>query len=156
MKTEQCNPLFKASEVQLKYKTKVKASDRYKVSSSQSAYKLLIENFFDEETIEHKESFKIVLLNQGNKVLGVSSIAEGGISTTVADTRIIMQTAILSNASSIIIAHNHPSGNIQPSASDDRVTDEIKKACGFMQISFLDHLIVTPEQYFSYADEGKI
>ncbi|OFY42382.1 MAG: DNA repair protein [Bacteroidetes bacterium GWF2_40_14] len=150
------NSLFKACEVSLSYITKVKASERYKIESSAMAYKLLIDNFFDCTTIEHKESFKIILLNQANKVLGVSSIAEGGISATVADLRLIMQVAILANASSIIIAHNHPSGNTKPSANDDKITEDIKKACGFMQINLLDHLIVTPEQYFSYADEGRI
>jgi len=156
MKTDQGNPLFKACEVALTYKSKVKASERYKISSSKDAFELLVNNFYSEDTIEHNESFKIILLNQGNKVLGVSSIAEGGISATVADTRIIMQAAILANASSIILSHNHPSGNTNPSSNDNRVTEDVKKACEIMQITLLDHLIVTAENYFSYADEGKI
>jgi len=95
-------------------------------------------------------------LNQANKVLGVTTISEGGISETTADIRIILQAAILSNASGIILSHNHPSGNIQPSGDDNRITQRIKEAAKIVRISLLDHLIVSNETYYSFADEGLI
>ncbi|BEG99816.1 JAB domain-containing protein [Bacteroides sedimenti] len=148
--------IYKVSEVKIIYHPKVKASERLRVYSSADVYKLLIDNFYDKDTIEHKESFKVVLLNQANKVLGVTSISEGGISETTTDIRIILQAAILSNASGIILSHNHPSGNIQPSGDDNRLTQRVKEAANIMKISLLDHLIISNEAYYSFTDEGLI
>ena len=147
--------LFNVSEVKLTYRTKQKASERPKIISSIDTYYLLLK-CFDEDTIELKESFKVLLLNRSNKVLGVMNVSDGGISCTTVDTRLIMQSVILSNATQIIIAHNHPSGNINPSADDCSVTRRIKKACELLEIELLDHVIITPESYYSYADNGKI
>ena len=147
--------LFTINEVKLSYKTKQKASERPKVLSSDSVHKLLL-NCFDADTIEFREYFKVLLLNRANQVLGVFNVSEGGISETIVDTRLILQSAILSNASGIIISHNHPSGNIKPSQSDDNMTRKIKEACKIMNISLLDHVIITSESYYSYADEGRI
>lgn len=96
------------------------------------------------------------MLNQANKFLGVTSISEGSISETTADIRIILQATILSNASGIILSHNHPSGNIQPSGDDRRLTQRVKEAVNIMRISLLDHLIVSNETYYSFTDEGVI
>ena len=111
---------------------------------------------FDADTIQHKESMKVILLNRSRKVLGVCSISEGGINETSADIRIIMQAAILGNASGIILAHNHPSGNVQPSWQDNQLTQRAKDVAKLLDIALLDHLIVTDEKYYSYADEGYI
>ncbi len=148
--------IYQVSEVKITYHPKVKASERVRIYSSADVYKLLIDNFYDRDTIEHKESFKVVLLNQANKVLGVSSISEGGISETIADIRIILQAAILSNASGIILSHNHPSGNLTPSKEDNSLTQRVKESAQIMRISLLDHLIVSNETYYSFADEGQI
>ncbi|MDL2223632.1 JAB domain-containing protein, partial [Bacteroidales bacterium OttesenSCG-928-M11] len=113
-------------------------------------------NCFDADTIEFRESFKVLLLNRSNQVLGVFNVSEGGISQTVVDIRLILQSAILSNASGVILAHNHPSGNLSPSREDDMITNRIKSACELMNISVLDHVIITSERYYSYADEGRI
>lgn len=86
----------------------------------------------------------------------MTSISEGGISETTADIRIILQAAILSKASGIIFSHNHPSGNIQPSGDDNRLTQRVKEAANIMKISLLDHLIVSNETYYSFTDEGLI
>ncbi len=134
----------------------MKASEYLRVYSSADVYKLLIDNFYDKDTIEHKESFKVVLLNQANKVLGVTSISEGGISETTADIRIILQAAILSNASGIILSHNHLSGNLTPSKEDNSLTQKVKESAQTMRISLLDHIIVSNETYYSFADEGVI
>ena len=147
--------LFNVSEVKLTYKTKQKASERPKIQSSQSTYDLLLK-CFDADTIELKESFKVLLLNRANKVLGVTNISDGGIIGTLVDVRIVMQSVILSAATRIVIAHNHPSGNLQPSANDCFVTKRIKQACNLMDIELLDHLIITTEGYYSYADEGRL
>lgn len=145
--------IYKASEVKITYHPKVKASERVKIYSSADVYyKLLIENFYDKDTIEHKESFKVVLLNQANKVLGVTSISEGGISETTVDVRIILQAAILSNASGIILSYNHPSGNLLPSQDDKTLTQRIRELATIMKINLLDHLIVRDETYYSFAD----
>ncbi|MCC8145748.1 MAG: JAB domain-containing protein [Bacteroidales bacterium] len=143
------------SEVKLSYKSKLKASERPKVTHSESVYKLLL-NCFESDTIEFREYFKVLLLNRSNQVLGVFNVSEGGISETVVDIRLIMQSAILSNASGIILCHNHPSGNLTASRPDEIITNNIKKACDIMGISLLDHIIVTSESYYSFADNGKL
>lgn len=89
---------YKVCEVKLSYQPKIKSSEREKVLSSENAYKILL-SVFDQETVQHKESMKVLLLNRANKVLGVCSISEGGINETSADVRIIMQAAILGSAS---------------------------------------------------------
>ena len=144
----------KVSEVKLTYSTKVKASERVSITSPDDLYKFLVDFVFDPETIELRESFKIILLNRANKVLGISSLFEGGISGTVADVRMIMQTALLSNASSIIVAHNHPSGQLKTSNADRQITRKIKEAGVFLDITLLDHFIVTTDGYYSFANEG--
>jgi len=96
-----------------------------------------------------------MLLTRSNKVLGIASISKGGISGTVTDIRIILQYAIKANASGIIICHNHPSGNVQPSESDLAVTRKIKESGCIMDVQFLDHLIIIPEgKYYRMADNG--
>ena len=143
------------SEVKLTYQTKQKASERPKVCNSQTTYDLLLK-CFDSETIELKESFKVLLLNSANKVLGVMNISEGGTTGTIVDTRLIMQSVILSNATKVILAHNHPSGNLIPSAQDSFITKRVKQACELLDIELCDHLIISPDNYYSFGDEGMI
>ena len=125
------------------------------VKLAENAYKILL-SVFDSETIQYKEFFKVILMNRANKVLGVCHISEGGLNETSADIRIIMQAAILGNASAIILAHNHPSGNIQPSMQDDQVTKRVKEIAKLIGINLLDHLIITDETYYSYSENGRI
>jgi DNA repair protein RadC len=147
--------LFTVNEVKLSYKLKQKASERPKVFDSDSIYKVLM-NCYDSDTIEYRESFKVLLLNRNNKVLGVMNISEGGIDEILVDVRLILQAAILSNASNIVISHNHPSGNLIPSKGDDNLTFKVKRACETMDIILYDHIIVTPDSYYSYANEERI
>lgn len=144
------------SEVKISYVPKVKAKDRPQIRKSIDIYKLLIDWVFDSGTIEYKEYFKIILLNSKNRVLGIHSVSEGGISKTVVDIRLIMQIVLLSHASKIVISHNHPSGELSPSKEDNQITESIKKACKIMDIDLLDHLIVSPNGYYSYSDEGNL
>jgi DNA repair protein RadC len=152
MKTQQIT----ISEVRLVYRTKVKASDRLQVKCSKDAFDIFMGSR-DLDSIEHIEEFKLMLLTRSNKVLGIASISKGGINGTVTDIRIILQYAIKANASGIIICHNHPSGNSQPSESDLEITRKIKESSNVMDVQLLDHLIIVPEgMYYSMGDEGLI
>lgn len=100
------------------------------------------------------EVFVVVFLNRANKVLHHETISEGGITGTVADPRIILKKALEHNATSIILSHNHPSGNLKPSRQDEELTFKIKEAAKYFDIAVTDHIIVSDEGYFSFADEG--
>lgn len=106
--------------------------------------------------IEYKrnEVFTVLYLNRANKVLQYETISEGGITGTIADPRIILKKALEHNATSIILCHNHPSGSIKPSRQDEELTYKIKSAAAFLDIKVLDHIIVSDEGFFSFADEG--
>ena len=147
------NGLLKVAEVELIYKTKVKASERPKITCSKDAYKLLLETW-DENKIELVEQFKVLLLNRGNRVLGIYEVSTGGIAGTVADIRLIFAAALKANSIYIMLAHNHPSSNLTPSRADDQMTAKFREAGKYLDISVLDHLIVSKEGYYSYADEG--
>ncbi len=102
------------------------------------------------------EEFWILLLNRANRVLDQIRISQGGVSGTVIDARIILKHAIDRLASSIILCHNHPSGNLKPSDADIKITSRIKESCITMDIQVLDHIIITDNSYFSFSDEGLI
>jgi DNA repair protein RadC len=143
------------AEVKLYYITNVKPSERPKVSTSQDAYNIFYHTW-DRSTLEYTETFKVMLLNQANRVLGVLTVSSGGISSTLVDIRVIFQGALLANSSGIILGHSHPSGNRKPSEQDIRITKSIKEAGQLLNISLLDHIIITPEHsvYCSMADDG--
>lgn len=143
------------AEIEIIYKTKVPASLRPIVKSSADSFQIL-SSFWNQNKIEIIEEFKIILLNRSNRVLGISSISSGGITGTVADPRIILVTAIKANAVSIILCHNHPSGNLTASGADIALTQKIKEAARYMDISVLDHIILTKTGYYSFADEGQM
>ena len=147
--------LYQVAEIQLTYKSYVKPSLRPKINCSKDAYNVLLENW-DGSQIELLEQFKVMLLNRANKVLGLFEVSTGGVSGTVADPKIIFTAALKGGASGIIVAHNHPSGNLKASQSDIELTKKLKEAGKFLEIQLLDHVIVTTEGYFSFADEGLI
>jgi len=149
MKTQQTT----ISEVRLVYRTKVKASDRLQVKCSKDAFDIFMENW-DQDSIEHIEEFKLLLMNRSSSVLGILPVSKGGISGTVTDIRLIYQGAIKTNASGIIVCHNNPSGNLNPSESDTKLTQKIKEAGFLMDIQLLDHLIIIRDGYYSFADNG--
>lgn len=152
MKTNRVN---RVAEVRLIYKTKVKPSDRIQIKQSIDAYNIFME-MWNRDTVEYVEEFKVILLNRSNKVLGIAPISTGGTSGTVTDVKIILQYALKTNAQGIIICHNHPSGNLNPSESDKRITQKIKNAAEVMDMQLLDHIILIPGEisYYSFADEG--
>ncbi len=103
-----------------------------------------------------KEVFAVLFLNRGNKVNHFEIVSEGGITGTIADPRIILRKALEEDAVSIILCHNHPSGNLQPSKADEQLTSKIKNAALLFDIKVLDHIIVSEQGYFSFADEGML
>ena len=145
----------KVAEVELVYKTKVKASERPLIKTSKDCYETLLK-VWDENRIEFQEEFKVLLLNRANRVTGVYEASSGGITGTVADPRLILAAAIKSLSVIIVLAHNHPSGNLKPSRADEELTLKIKEAAKYHDITVLDHIIVTNEGYYSFADEGLI
>ncbi|WP_231424960.1 RadC family protein [Pedobacter sp. Leaf250] len=144
---------FKVAEVQVSYKPDYKASERPKISSSKQAYDLLMQQW-DLGKIELLEQSKMILLNRQNRVLGLVDISTGGVSGTILDPKIIFSIALKANTSAIILCHNHPSGNTQPSQSDIKLTNQLKEGGKLLEILVWDHLIITNENYYSFADDG--
>ena len=100
------------------------------------------------------EVFAVVFLNRANKINHFEIISKGGITGTVADPRIILKKALEEDATSIVLCHNHPSGNLQPSRADEELTRKIKEAANYLDIKIIDHIIVSEEGFYSFADEG--
>ncbi|MEO6540964.1 MAG: DNA repair protein RadC [Ferruginibacter sp.] len=100
------------------------------------------------------EVFAVVFLNRANKINHFEIISKGGITGTVADPRVILKKALEEDATSIVLCHNHPSGNLQPSRADEELTKKIKEAAGYFDIKIIDHIIVSEEGFYSFADEG--
>lgn len=144
---------YTVGEVELSYKPKFK--NLHKVVSSEDAYRYLLPTY-KEGTICYKEYFKVLFLNQSNQVLGYTLISEGGITDTSVDVRVILQAALLTNSVAVILAHNHPSGNLKPSKEDLRLTKQVKEAAQLMRITVTDHLILSDVSYYSFADEGEL
>jgi DNA repair protein RadC len=122
------------------------------ITSSQDVFDVIRKHWSDD--IQYRESFAVLLLNRANKALGFSFISKGAIAATVSDPKMIFQAALKANASSIILVHNHPSGNLQPSEADLNLTKNLVKAGEFLELKVLDHLIIGEDSYFSFADEG--
>ena len=146
---------YQAAEIQLVYKSNVKPSLRPKISHSKDAYQVLLESW-DDTKIELLEQLKVMFTNRANKVLGIFELSTGGVSGTVADPKLIFAAALKVAASGLILSHNHPSGNLQPSQVDIDLTRKIKEAGKLLEIQLLDHIILTTEGYYSFADEGLI
>ena len=149
------NTLFQVAEVELSYKSNIKNVDRIKVSNSREVYNLLLANW-DKTKIEYVEQFKILLLNRANKVIGIYEVSSGGTTGTVADPKLIFTAALKLNANSIILCHNHPSGNLTPSEEDMKLTRKIKEAGLLLDLIVIDHMIISNEGYYSFSDEGKV
>ena len=143
----------KVAEVELVYHSKVKASERPQITSSSDAYEIF-KNIWEDGKMELVEQFKVLFLNRANKVLCVYNISSGGITGTIADPRLIFAAALKVNTCSLVLAHNHPSGALKPSRADEELTAKIKGAGSFLDIKVLDHIILSTEGYYSFADEG--
>lgn len=128
------------------------AADELKITGSADVYNLMGPVLCD---LSHEE-FWVILLNRSNKIIEKQKISQGGITGTVTDIRMILKLALDHLATSLILCHNHPSGNLQPSEADLSITHRIKESAGLMDISLLDHLIIAGKAYFSLADENLI
>ncbi len=143
------NPsLFTFNEIKVTYNRKLIGPT---VTSSKDAADYLRDGW---EQIDYCESFYVLLLSRGNNILGVAKISTGSVAGTVADPKKIFQIALKGNASAIILAHNHPSGVLKPSSNDNLVTRKCVESGKFLDMPVLDHVILTSESYFSFADEG--
>lgn len=145
--------LFQVAEISIAYRPNFKASERPKVTSSQQVYDIFKENW-DENLIELQEQFKVMLLNRANRVIGIYEVSNGGMTGTIADPKLIFSAALKACACGIVLAHNHPSGNLIASQSDVHLTSKIKAGGKLLDIEVLDHVIITTDGYFSLSDEG--
>lgn len=145
--------LLTISEICVQYRPK--KAHRPKITCAAEAV-TIARLFFPTDTIELQESFVVLYLNRANRVIGVYPVSKGGITGTVADTRLILAVALKTAACNIILVHNHPSGNLMPSRADEELTKKIKNAAIYMDIQLIDHLILSPEEnfYYSFAEEG--
>ncbi|MCH3885672.1 JAB domain-containing protein [Tenacibaculum aquimarinum] len=142
---------MKISEISVSYS--YSSQKKMKITNSEDSFRVLLDSW-SKNTIELQEEFKVLLLNRGNTVLGVYPMSKGGVSGTYVDAKLVFSVALKCNASSIIIVHNHPSGNLKPSEVDKRLTQKLKKAGEYLDINLLDHLIITKDKFFSFADNG--
>lgn len=126
-----------------------------KISNASDAYKILLDNW-NADTLELLETFVILPVNFAKQVLGFIEISTGGITGTVIDLRLIFSAALLTSATAVIVAHNHPSSQTKPSQADMKITEKLVAAGRLLDIQILDHIIVTPKAYFSFGDEGLI
>jgi len=153
MNQSQIKSLYRVSEISIRYNYKIPYRDRIQVKSSSMAYEVL--NFaWDQNKIELMEQFKILLVDNGNKCMGIVDIAQGSMNACIVATRLLFSAALKAKASGIIMAHNHPSGNLTPSEADKELTNRIWQGGKILDIAILDHLIVSPHGYYSFADEG--
>lgn len=147
--------VYKSSAPELFLKKADGSVHKAKILSSKDAYDYFMV-LFNEDTLEVCESFIVIFLNRANITCGYFRASHGGISGTVVDPRLIFKKALDCYASVMILAHNHPSGNAVPSEQDITLTKKMTEAGKFLEIKIVDHLIVTPDKYYSFADEGKL
>lgn len=147
--TKSIKSLFSVPEVELVYKNTANPIDRLKVINTETAYAIFL-TAWKAEKIELVEQCYIMMLDQANNCLGISNIATGGVSACYVDPKIIFATALKANASKIIIAHNHPSGNLKPSEADIRLAKRFGKLGKALSIEVEDQLIITPYGFYSF------
>ena len=147
--------LNEVAEITLGYTPKVKSSQRPKVQCSRQVYEVLY-GFWDKASLELSEHFQVMLLSRANRVLGICTISKGGTAGTVVDAKLVFGAALKGCAQSIILSHNHPSGNLMPSEQDKLLTRKLVRIGNELDLPVLDHVIVTAEGYYSFADEGEL
>jgi len=148
---------FQVAEIKLSYKPdNIKISKSPKITTSSDA-EGIFRDFWDEDNIGYLEEVKVLLVNRRHFVLGIVNLASGGTSACVVDPKLVFQAALKANAAAIILAHNHPSGELTPSTADINLTQKIKEGGKFLDLPLLDHVILAPNYgYYSFADNGQI
>lgn len=154
-KTKSTKKEYKTSISEISLKFTKSDFKKTKITCSQDAEEA-IRKFYGDD-IHMFESFFILLVNKANITTGFAKISQGGVAGTVCDMKIVAKYAIDALAPSVIIAHNHPSGNRRPSSTDINMTDRVKKGLKLLDVTLLDHIILTPENgYYSFADDGRL
>lgn len=148
-------PKINVPEIKLRYVSQAKKSFSEKITTSKDAEKIF-RKLISKEEIELREQVIVLYLNYANKVIGYYRHTTGGITSSIVDTRLILATALKSLSTSIILCHNHPSGNLNPSEADIRLTKLLKDATKLMEIALLDHIIITRDSYYSISDAGDL
>ncbi|QMU65655.1 MAG: DNA repair protein [Flavobacteriaceae bacterium] len=141
-------------EIKLSY-SKQKIMTNTKITNSKDLEQCIRE-IFPKEQINYREHAYLILLNRANLVLGYYLLSIGGITGTVIDLKVVFQCALLASAEAIALCHNHPSSNLTPSKADYEITKKITKAGKFLDITVLDHIIITENEYYSFADHGDL
>lgn len=145
-------PVFTIAELNLTYKLSAAPAARTKIHCSEDFIAFIRPYYGDQ--IETRELFFAVFMNQANHVVGVYALSTGGLTGTVADIRLILATALLSMTNQIIVTHNHPSGNLEPSGADRALTEKLKHAGATHDIRLIDHIIMTEHGHYSFGDNG--
>jgi len=144
----------KVNEIKISYREKLSTSKTLSIKSSEDAAKLIFQGW-NQDTIGLQESFKVLLLNNANKIKGIYQVSIGSITGTLVDMRILFAVIIKTLSVGVILAHNHPSGKLKPSEVDKQLTSKIQQAAKLFDVNVLDHLIITPDgNYYSFADNG--
>lgn len=148
------NDLFSLNEITVSYSHKAKPSSLSQIGCSRDVCDLVYPSWLDD--IDYRESFKILLLSRANSVLGISNLFKGGQSGVAVDAKLVFQTALKCSAASIILMHNHPSGSLEASDADLKLTKKVVEVGKLLELPILDHIIFTSESFLSFADEGLI
>jgi len=143
---------WQAGEVQLSYKRK--SENKQKVVCAQDCAHFFRSVYGD--AIEHREQFIVAGLNRANKITSYFVVSSGGVSSTVVDPKLVMQYLLLANCSGFIVSHNHPSGTVRPSSQDRALTRQLVEAGKILDIPLLDHVIITANSHYGFADHGEI
>lgn len=146
---------FETTLIELVYKNKIKPSQRTEITGSKAAYKML-SRIWDKDKIELQEECKVMLLNRAHKLLGIYEVATGTVTGVMVDPKLIFAAALLANACAIVIAHNHPSGDVTPSPKDELMVQKLKYAGQLLDIVVADFIIIMENEYYSFAGHNRI
>lgn len=154
------NPLTETSarpvpEIIVSYTPRFKKAELPLVRTAEEVYALFLSSW-DQSKIEMTEQFKVMLVNRANRVLGICMLTSGSSTQCIVDIRTLFAIALKANAVGFIVAHNHPSQSLSPSTEDRDITWKIKEAARYLELRFMDHLIISLEAYYSFADEGEL
>jgi DNA repair protein RadC len=144
--------VFQVAEVKVQYIPKKKLGPKIKTANEAVD---ILKNFYDLNSINLQEEFLILYLNRGHRLIGVYKISKGSINSTLVDVRLVMSVGLKLACSSIILSHNHPSGNIKPSIGDIKITRKLYNAGALLDINIIDHVIVSPDfGYYSFSENN--
>ncbi|QMU66615.1 MAG: DNA repair protein [Flavobacteriaceae bacterium] len=143
------------STIQLSYHPEIPPEKRLKILDSRQAVQIL-RSLWNPDTLELQEAFKILFLNNSNQIIGLYPHSSGTITATITDIRLILIAALSCGAVAMILCHNHPSSNSTPSLADKKITEKLSKAAKTIDIKLLDHIIITKDSHYSFADNGEI